>query len=51
VDFKEFWQCYNCCNYEVLKSCGSIYVVCEYNGSVVDVDEVLKRMWKCNSVL
>jgi hypothetical protein len=23
--------------YEVLKNCGSVIVICEYNGSVVDV--------------
>ena len=32
--------------YEVLESCSSVIVVCESNGSVVDVDVVLKSC-KC----
>ena len=28
--------------YGVLKSCGSVIVICEYNGDVVDVYGVLK---------
>ena len=34
--------------YGVLKSCGSIIVVCKYKGSVVSVYEVLKS---CRSVI
>ena len=33
------------------KDVGSVIVVCEYNGSIVDVDRVLKSMWKCYSGL
>ena len=33
--------------YGVLKSCGSVIVICEYNGDVVDVNGVLKS---CGSV-
>ena len=31
--------------------CGSVIGVCKYNGSVVDVYKVLKRLWKCYSDL
>jgi hypothetical protein len=31
--------------------CGNIIQVCKYNGSVVDVNGVLKSIWKCYSDL
>jgi hypothetical protein len=51
IDF--IWYC---CDYfvnviVVCENCGSVFVVCKYKGSVVDVDEVLKCMWKCYSGL
>jgi hypothetical protein len=35
------------CNYGVLKSCGSVNVVCEYNGILVDVYGN-KKKGECN---
>jgi hypothetical protein len=39
--------------YEILESCGSVIVICEYNGSVVDVfwDEIKEGECGCRKEL